>query len=262
MEIPTVEITTGTRICEITFKGRRISLILPDTNMLGYEENNFIDSKHATKLSKQIFKYNNESIGIAQSYEEDLKDRKDVINMIKENVTGIPSDFLKSMKRSLVAHAYHREKRIRQTESNNPLGIIRKLTTVVLFTEETDDLIRERKSKDAAAVFDRTLNRLFKKYLRPYDESLKIKMGGVNMLKDGYEYYIAKAIENLFKAMGLKNIGDISSLESIVRIALIQKQNEVRKTRIQNTLLSSDIEKIINEPIISLEESIKLYINN
>src|SRR4030042_6254432 len=101
MEIPTVEITTGTRICEITFKGRRISLILPDTNMLGYEENNFIDSKHATKLSKQIFKYNNESIGIAQSYEEDMKDRKELINIIKEQIPDVPSGFLRSMQRSL-----------------------------------------------------------------------------------------------------------------------------------------------------------------
>lgn len=260
MGTPTAEIPAGTRIHELSFKGKNITLILPDVNTVGYDQNNFMDSKRATKLARQIFKYNNETIGIAQSYEEDIKERKELINIIKEQISDVPSAFLKSMNRSLFAYSYHTEKRIRRSENNKPLTIIRNLTSGVLYSKEEGNLNRERKFKNTTAVFDAKISKLLRKYVHPIDETLQNKIGGIQVLKDGYEYFLAGVIENFVRKSGMQKTGGMSDLETIADIALQQKQYEDRDIRITYTESSYDIQKINNEPIIRLQDSLKQFV--
>jgi hypothetical protein len=255
----------GTRVWEISLSGETIPLILPDTNAVGYDEGNFIEDKRASRFSRKIFELNNETIGISESYEGDLKKRREIISLVRENVSDIPQGFLKSMGRSFAARTYHREKRIKQAENNVPLKIIKKISKNVFFVGEADNYVRERKSKDTAAVFDKFLGRLFKKYLRKFDESIKLKMGGVDILKDGYEYYLAGAMKDFYETFGIERTVELGTLENIARASLIQKQEDIRKAKIQQVasikeISSAEIEKINNEPTLSLEESIKLYI--
>jgi len=263
----TFEIPEGTRVCEIVFRDKSVSLILPDKNLVGYDEKNYFEDKRATKLSRKIFQLNNEAIGVAQSYEEELKDRKEIVSIIREKIPGISPNFLDSMRRSFVMRSYNREKRIKQTDDNNPLKIIRELTSNILYSDEPDNLIKERKSKDSAAVFDKFLGRIFRNYLRQIDEAVKIKMGGIEMLKNGYEYYLAEVTEKLLKSVGLENVGNVKSLEYITGLALIKQQIDINKIRIRHAVSSketnsSEIDKINNEPLVSLEKSIEFYVKN
>src|SRR4030066_495008 len=129
------ETPEGSRVYEITIKGKSVNLILPDTEAGGYDENIYFKDKHATSLSRKLFKINDEIISTGQSYEEEVIIRKEIMNSIKESIPGIPSNFLDSMRRSFTMRAYNREKRIKQIEGNSPLKIIRELTSHVLFTD-------------------------------------------------------------------------------------------------------------------------------
>src|SRR4030042_6646471 len=164
------ETPEGSRVYELTVKGKSVNLILPDTEEGGYYENIYFKDRHETSLSRKLFKINDEIIGTGQSYEEEVIIRKEIMNSIKESIPGIPSKFLDSMRRSFAMRAYNREKRIRQIEDNKPLIIIEKLTSNILHADETDDIIKERKSKDSAALFDKFLGKQFKIHLRQVDE--------------------------------------------------------------------------------------------
>ena len=256
------EIPEGSRVYDITVRGKSVNLILPDTEAGDYDENIYFKDKHATSLSRKLFKLNDEIINTGQSYEEEVAIRKEIVNTIKERVPGIPSKFLNSMRRSFTMRAYNREKTIRQIEDNKPLISIEELTSNILHADETDDIIKNRKSKDSAVIFDKLIERKFKMHLRQMDENTKTKMGGINMLKDGYEYYLAKVIGNLLKSAGLENIGKVNSLEYIAGLALIKQQIDERKITIQYAVTYSDFDRINNEPLVSLDKSIEKYINN
>src|SRR4030042_4247088 len=145
------ETPEGSRVYELTVKGKSVTLILPDSEEGGYDENIYFKDRHATSLSRKLFKINDEMIGTGQSYEEEVIIRKEIMNSITEGLPGIPSKFLDSMRRSFAMRAYNREKRIRQTEDNKPLKLIEKLTSNVLYANESNNLIKERKSKDSDA---------------------------------------------------------------------------------------------------------------
>ena len=105
-----IRVPEGAGIFQIILNDKKISLVLPDMNHPLFEEENFHINNHSSKITRQINRYNNNQIGIFESYEEDKKKRKEVVEIIQREFSNIPAKFITSLKRSLSAHAYHQDK--------------------------------------------------------------------------------------------------------------------------------------------------------